>query len=160
MMGDGPKLSLRPAGPTGSGTASPRVAGILGRGRNAFRRWRKTRPFWGGFFCIIGGIAMAYGPVTVIKLVLVSTAVWLGSLVGVLVVVMGLFLWFFPAQRQVVGLMAVIFSVVSLLTSNYGGFLIGLIMGTVGGALGFAWTPVKPAASATAAEAPPPAEAT
>lgn len=104
---------------------------------------------------------MAYGPASVIKLILVSTAVWLGTIVGLLVIVMGLFLWFAPQQRHLVGILAVLFSVVSLLTSNYGGFFIGLIMGTVGGALGFAWAPVKLKASTEAAgtQPLPPAEA-
>jgi hypothetical protein len=87
---------------------------------------------------------MAYGPTTAIKIILISgTIVWLGILIGALVAVMGLFLWFTPHLRQLVGVLAVMLSVVSLLTSDYGGFGIGLLLGTLGGALGFAWTPVR-----------------
>ena len=68
-------------------------------------------------------------------------AVWLGITVGVLVMLMGLFMWFTPHVRQVVGIMAVIFSIMSLLTSDYGGFLIGMLLGMLGGAMGFAWVP-------------------
>jgi hypothetical protein len=86
---------------------------------------------------------MAYGPTTAIKVILISgTVVWAGILVGVLVATMGLFLWFTPHLRQVVGIVAVILSIVSLLTSDYGGFGIGLLLGTAGGALGFAWAPL------------------
>lgn len=138
-MSDAPRITVRPPG-SPSNYREP----LLQRTRTAFRGWRKSRPFWGGLWCILGGAAMAYGPTTAIKVILISgTVVWAGILVGVLVAMMGLFLWFTPHLRQVVGVLAVVLSVVSLLTSDYGGFVIGLILGTVGGALGFAWAPVR-----------------
>ena len=126
--------------------------GRLGRGsvplfqriRGGFRAWRRTRPFWGGLWCLLGGAIIAYGPTTAIKFILISgTIVWLGILVGIFVIVMGLLLWFSPELHVLVGILAVLFSMVSLITSDYGGFGIGLLLGTIGGALGFAWTPVQ-----------------
>lgn len=117
--------------------------------RAGFRAWRRSRPFWGGVCCLVAGAAMAYGPTTAIKVILISgSTVWLGILVGVLVGMMGLFLWFAPHLRALVGILAVILSIVSLLTSDYGGFGIGLILGTVGGAMGVAWAPVPAGARA------------
>jgi hypothetical protein len=117
--------------------------------RRAFRSFRRTRPFWGGLWCILGGVVIAYGPTTAIKVILISgTAVWLGITMGVLVGIMGLFLWFAPNQRLVAGVLAVVFSVASLITSDYGGFVIGMLLGTVGGAMGFAWAPGSSRASA------------
>jgi hypothetical protein len=116
---------------------------LVQRTRAAFRTFRKSRPFWGGLWCVLGGVAMAYGPTTAIKVILISgTVVWAGILVGVLVAMMGIFLWFAPQLRHLVGIVAVLLSIVSLLTSDYGGFGVGLILGTVGGAMGFAWNPV------------------
>jgi hypothetical protein len=113
------------------------------RARLGFRRWRRTRPFWAGVWCILGGVIMMYGPLTAIKLLLVSgTVVWAGILIGALVVTMGLFMWFSPQFHQVLGILAALFSIVSLVTSNLGGFLIGLLFGVIGGSMAFAWTPL------------------
>ena len=113
------------------------------RARLGFRQWRRTRPFWAGVWCILGGVIMMYGPLTAIKLLLVSgTVVWAGILIGALVVTMGLFMWFSPQFHQVLGILAVLFSIVSLITSNLGGFLIGLLFGVIGGSMAFAWTPL------------------
>ncbi len=120
----------------------------LGRARAGFRAWRRSRPFWGGLWTILGGLLMALGPLTAIKVILVAgTTVLFGILVGVIVVAMGLFLWFTPQLRQMAGILAVLFSLVSLITSDYGGFVIGLLLGTIGGAMGFAWAPVRPKAA-------------
>jgi uncharacterized protein DUF6114 len=123
----------------------PRLAGL----RTRFRAWRRARPFWGGLWCVLGGAVIAAGPATAVKVLLIAgSTVWLGILMGVLVGAMGLFLWFTPHLRQLVGLLAVLFAMVSLLTSDYGGFVIGLVLGTVGGAMGFAWGPVRTEAGA------------
>jgi Family of unknown function (DUF6114) len=125
-------------------------AGILpGPIRSRFRAWRRTRPFWGGLWCLLGGAVIAAGPATAVKVLLIAgSTVWLGILMGVLVGAMGLFLWFTPHLRQLAGILAVLFAMVSLLTSDYGGFVIGLLLGTVGGAMGFAWGPVRTEARA------------
>ncbi len=104
---------------------------------------------------------MAFGPLTVVWLLLthrvipispaavqalqqLNQIVWTGAFVGLIVTVMGLFLWFAPNLRLLAGIMACIFSLVSLVTSDYGGFLIGMLLGITGGAMGFAWTPLIP----------------
>ncbi len=115
----------------------------LRRSRLAFRQWRRTRPFWAGVWCLLGGAIIIYGPLTVIKLVLVAgTVVWAGILIGALVCVMGLFMWFSPEFRQVLGVLAILFSMVSLVTSNFGGFVVGMLLGVIGGAMAFGWTPL------------------
>ena len=134
-----PRISIGLLGRKGGGDWPSRFGSV----RAAFRSWRRTRPFWGGLWCILGGLIIAYGPTTAFKVILVSgTTVWLGILIGALVAVMGLFLWFAPHLRQLVGVLAAAFAMVSMITSDYGGFGIGLVLGTVGGALGFAWAPV------------------
>jgi hypothetical protein len=128
----------------------------------AFRRWRRTRPFWAGLLCLLGGAIIAYGPLSVIHFILVAgTVVWAGILMGILICIMGLFMWFTPQFRQILGILAALFAVVSLVTSNYGGFLIGLLLGVLGGGMGFAWTPLpdQPVQVGSAPTAPePPSE--
>jgi hypothetical protein len=143
-----------PEAPSGAEPAVPRLKRIW----LAFRRWRRTRPFWGGLLCLLGGAIIAYGPLSVIKFVLVAgTVVWAGILIGLLVGIMGLFMWFTPQFRQMLGILAVLFAVVSLVTSNYGGFLIGLLLGVLGGGMGFAWTPLPAQPAEQRLESGPPA---
>lgn len=113
--------------------------------RMTFRRWRRTRPFWGGLWAVLGGLIIAAGPASAIKLLIAAgTTVWLGTLVGALVTIFGLFLWYAPQQRQLIGVLIAVLSVVSLITSDFGGFLIGMLLGITGGAMGFAWVPSVP----------------
>lgn len=128
------------------------------RARATFRHWRHTRPFWAGVLCLLGGALMAYGPLSAFRYVLVAgTVIWAGVLIGLLVCAMGLFFWLAPQFRQLVGILAAIFSIVSLITSNFGGFIIGMLLGSFGGAMGFAWTPLQaPGQEAGTGTATPP----
>lgn len=110
--------------------------------RSRFRHWRRTRPFWGGLWAVLGGLLILVGPLTAIKVILVAgQVVWMGISVGAMVAIFGLFLWFSPSQRQIAGVLIVVLSLISFITSDFGGFLVGMILGLVGGAMGFAWVP-------------------
>jgi hypothetical protein len=144
--------AVRGSGATVAEAAPEPRQGWLRRARLAFRRWRRTRPFWAGLWCLLGGAIIIYGPLTVIRFVLIAgTVVWAGILIGALVCVMGLFMWFSPQLPKVLGILAVLFSIVSLVTSNFGGFLIGMLFGVIGGSMAFAWTPLPAAAAAVGA---------
>lgn len=110
-----------------------------------FRRWRRSRPFWGGFFSILSGLILLLGPTMAIRILFISgLSVIEAMLPGLLIAIFGLFLWFAPSQRHIVGILIEILAVLSLLTSNIGGFVIGMLFGMIGGALGFAWVPTEP----------------
>ena len=116
----------------------------LHRPRLAFRHWRRTRPFWAGFWVLLGGILILYFPLTAIRLMFISgQVVWLAILVGVLIALCGLFLWIEPNLRRLISALAVVLGVLSLVTSDIGGFIIGLLLTLVGGSMGLAWMPVK-----------------
>ncbi|MEU5994056.1 DUF6114 domain-containing protein [Spirillospora sp. NPDC047418] len=114
-----------------------------------FRRWRRTRPFWGGVFAVLGGLELIAIPLAPMPLVvhqgMAGVASWL---IGALLVTAGVLLWTQPAQRSFYGILAVLLSLASFLTSNFGGFFVGLLLGLVGGALGFAWSPAATDAGA------------
>ncbi|HYA00407.1 MAG TPA: DUF6114 domain-containing protein [Candidatus Binatia bacterium] len=113
--------------------------------RLGFRRWRRSRAFWGGFWSILGGAIILYMPTMAIKLLFASgTNVLVGILTGLLIVIFGLFLWFAPWLRHIVGVVIVLLALASLITADLGGFLLGMLLAMTGGALGFAWVPTEP----------------
>lgn len=114
-------------------------------GRTGFRAWRRSRPFWGGLLAIIGGVELVLVPLAPMPVVIHQGIAGIGSyLIGVLLAVLGILLWFQPAQRTFYGVVAVLLSLASFVTSNFGGFMIGMLLGLVGGSLAFAWAPGRP----------------
>ncbi|WP_329570221.1 DUF6114 domain-containing protein [Streptomyces sp. NBC_01361] len=122
----------------------------LGRTRRSFRGWRGQRPFWGGLLTLLGGIPIMYFPYANLTLgsmtIRMSTTAGAGSLIiGVLLVVLGLTLWFQPMSRIFAGVAAILLALVSLVVSNFGGFVIGFLLALLGGALGISWGPARAA---------------
>ncbi|GGO13445.1 DUF6114 domain-containing protein [Micromonospora parathelypteridis] len=116
-----------------------------------FRRWQRSRPFWGGLLTALAGLEMfASTRMTLNGLSFHSGASGLLSLlIPVILVTCGLLLWFTPAQRLFYSVAAAVTAVYSLIGLNLGGFFVGLLLGIVGSALAFAWTPTRPAPSPT-----------
>lgn len=113
--------------------------------RPGFRAWRRSRPFWGGLLAIIGGVELVLVPLAPMPVVIHQGIAGIGSyLIGVLLAVLGVLLWFQPAQRTFYGVVAVLLSLASFVTSNFGGFIIGMLLGLIGGSLAFAWAPGRP----------------
>lgn len=127
-------------------TGAPSTAGrhTLRTARLAFRNWRRSRPFWAGVWAMLGGFLIAYVPATAFKFFLIANAsLIIGVLVGALVGVFGLMLWFARPLRVLLGVLIVLLSLVSFLTSDFGGLLLGMLMGLIGGSLALAWVPSK-----------------
>lgn len=115
----------------------------------AWRRWRRTRPFWGGLLIIFGGAEMLLSEQAPLPIVIhVGIQGLAGYLVPIVLVLCGLLLWLSPVQQAFYSVLAVVLSLASWITSNLGGFFVGLALGVIGGALAFAWTrgeePVPP----------------
>ncbi|MGW7517574.1 DUF6114 domain-containing protein [Streptomyces sp. NPDC054796] len=129
-----------------------RLTDGFGRKRSSFRGWRGQRPFWGGLLTLLAGIPIMYIPYQNFTLgsltIRMSTTAGAGSLIiGVLLVVLGLTMWFQPQSRVFAGVAAILLALVSLVVSNVGAFLIGFLLGLIGGALGVSWAPGKPASA-------------
>lgn len=135
----GGAVGYRPTAHTAGRGANGADAGFR-RGRRAFRRWRNTRPFWGGLLVILGGSVILLSeraPLPVI--VHIGLQGLAGLLLPVILVLCGLLLWFNPAQRVFYSLLSVLLALGSWITSNLGGFFLGLLLGVIGGSLAFAW---------------------
>lgn len=63
-----------------------------------------------------------------------------GFALGGLICLAGLFLFASPRLHGPLGAAVVLLSLTALVTTNLGGFLVGTLLGVVGGSLGFAWT--------------------
>ncbi|MET8626979.1 DUF6114 domain-containing protein [Kitasatospora sp. NPDC004669] len=109
------------------------------------RDWRGKRPFWGGLLVTLGGAEILFtlwAPLPV--LLHIGMAGLAGYLVPVVMVLCGLLILFNPAQRLFYSVLAVLASLASWVTSNMGGFLMGMLLGVAGACLTFGWMPDQP----------------
>lgn len=126
------------------------------RAWRAFREWRRRRPFWGGLLILLAGAEMFLTEIAPLHVVIhLGVEGLAGEAVPVVLAVCGLLLLFAPDQRLFYSIIAVLLTVASWITSNLGGFILGLILGLVGCALAFAWTPLPDPDPATPAPSEP-----
>jgi Family of unknown function (DUF6114) len=115
---------------------------LVGKLWRGWRRWRKGRPFWGGLFTAIAGAEICAIPLAPFKVMLHQGVAGISSvLMGLLLILMGLTMWFAPQYRSLAGIVSVMLAAASLVLSNLGGFFIGTILAIIGGSLGFGWQP-------------------
>ena len=111
-----------------------------GRYRLAFRGWRHTRPFWGGLLVLLGGgeILLTYRASfgIVLHFGLYGLA---GYLVPAMLVLLGALIIFDPVHRTFYSVLAVLAALGTWLTSNLGGFFLGMLLGLIGGSMAFGW---------------------
>ncbi|MFC5143958.1 DUF6114 domain-containing protein [Streptomyces aureoversilis] len=140
------------AASTGTAAARPRPRR---RPWAAWRRWRKARPFWGGLATVLAGAEISAIPLAPLKIMLHQGIAGIPSvLMGLVMVLMGLSAWFAPQYRTLAGVVTVMIAAAALVMSNLGGFLIGTILGVIGGGMVFAWQPVTPPPAPEAGGAP------
>ncbi|MFJ3303270.1 DUF6114 domain-containing protein [Streptomyces sp. NPDC086549] len=124
----------------------PRLRVTAADARHRFRTWRGERPFWAGLFTSLAGLPILYWPYANLDLggfpLAMSTTSGAGALIiGVLLIALGLTLWYHPHHRVFAGIAALLLALVSFPVANLGGLFLGLITGLVGGSLACSWTP-------------------
>ncbi|MGW6392594.1 DUF6114 domain-containing protein [Streptomyces sp. NPDC055103] len=131
-----------PPEPTGAAASAPVRRGA----RTAFRRWRRTRPFWAALWTGTGGFVIFFLPMAPLgKILQVGVGGIAGMAGGVVLMAMALLILLLPGQRHTAGVIAVIAGVASFPLSNLGGLFVGMFLSVLGGSMAFAWLPEKPA---------------
>lgn len=119
-----------------------------------FQTWRRSRPLVGGVLVALGGVEMFFSG----QLDIGQLHIQLGieglqaTVIPVVLVLLGILLVLMPAHRIFYGVIALAVAVYSLVGVNLGGFLLGMLVSTVGGIVAVSWAP--PTASAPRASAP------
>ncbi|MEV0534529.1 DUF6114 domain-containing protein [Kitasatospora sp. NPDC050463] len=114
-------------------------------GGGGWRGWRGRRPFWGGLLVLLGGAEILFTLKAPLPVILhIGMQGLAGYLVPAVMVICGVLILFNPAQRLFYSVLGVLTSLASWLTSNLGGFLIGMMLGVVGACLTFGWLPDQP----------------
>lgn len=145
-------------GQTGQTGQRRGLPGALGASWRWFRAFRRTRPFWGGLWTMLAGVwiirQMDFG------LGLAVTGGWsysAGYTLGGALVLFGLAAWFTPHYRGLLGPLAFLAALIAFVAANLGGYLVGTLLGIVGGSMIWAWGDKKPRgrrSKGTSGEAP------
>ncbi|MFJ8106391.1 DUF6114 domain-containing protein [Streptomyces sp. NPDC096132] len=110
--------------------------------RGAFRAWRGRRPFLGGLLLTLGGAEILLTMKAPLPVILhIGMQGLAGYLLPTLMTVCGLLILFNPSQRLFYSVIAVLLSLGTWVTSNLGGFFVGLLLGVVGSCMTFGWLP-------------------
>jgi hypothetical protein len=130
---------------------SRRSADTTGSG---FGAWRRARPFVGGLFTIVSGLAIFLSS----QLDLGNIRIQLGiegfqaTVIPIGLVLLGVLAIFMPAHHVFYGVLTLAVAVYSLVGVNLGGFVVGMLLGCVGGVLVVAWMPRAAQAEAAGAD--------
>ncbi|MDC3414566.1 DUF6114 domain-containing protein [Aquibacillus sp. 3ASR75-11] len=104
-----------------------------------FTQWRNQRPFLGGILTLLAGFMILYIPLQLYSIAFVpGSFAFIGFLFGGLIVIMGVLNFIYPAFSTVFGVITIFLSVLSVMGA-LGGFLIGTILGIIGGSLSIGW---------------------
>ncbi len=104
-----------------------------------FTLWRNSRPFWGATLTVLAGLMILYIPIHLFAIAFTpgSYAI-LGILFGGLITLSGILAYFYPNLSKIFGIVTIFLSVLSIMGA-LGGFLIGTLIGIVGGAMCIGW---------------------
>lgn len=106
-----------------------------------FKNWRARRPFWGGLLCMISGLIILWVPAQLYEVAATpGSMIVVGLLLGGITLLMGVLSYIMPKLSTLLGILAILASTLSIMGA-LGGFLIGTILGIIGGSFCIAWKP-------------------
>lgn len=119
------------------------------------RRWSKQRPTLGGVLLIISAIFLGLPSLNRFRvgdlILTVSTVSGVSTIVlSALMALCAVSALFWPHARILAGVAAMIIALVAFPAANFGGFIVGTLLGIVGAALVLAWQPRARAEEAAA----------
>lgn len=154
----------------GDGPASAGRPGLRARfadWRRDFRPWRRQRPFVGGVLVVLAGLEMLLsGPIKLDQLGM-NVVLRFGvegaqaTILPLALVLLGILVIAQPVHRIFYGVIALAISVYSIAGVNLGGWIVGFLLGVVGGIIVVSWAPEAAEAGTAedAGEAEPGSEA-
>jgi hypothetical protein len=118
---------------------------IRERHRAAFRTWTRGRPFVGSVLTILAGVEMFFSGQLDIGHIHVQVGVegFQATIIPVAMILLGLLVLFMPQHRIFYGVISLVVAIYSLIGVNLGGFIVGMLLGSVGGILVVSWMPRK-----------------
>ncbi|WP_448854582.1 DUF6114 domain-containing protein [Corynebacterium frankenforstense] len=127
----------------------------LEEANRGFGAWRRQRPFTAGLLMILACVVImvpAYlsFEVSNIQVQISSMSGVFTLVIGALLITCGLMTWFRGDGRILTGVTALILGVVALPASNFAGFILGMMLAIVGGAMALSWSPGSPSLAAQA----------
>lgn len=109
---------------------------------DGWRAWCRGRPLLAGACTFAGGLVVVFLPAGAYTVLLLPGLAGVsGFLLGGMLCVCGLCMVWSPGLHGFLGLAAALVALTALVSSNIGGFLLGTLLGLLGGSLAFAWTP-------------------
>jgi hypothetical protein len=106
-----------------------------------FRAWRRDRPLVGGILLALAGVEMFFSGQLDLGNIHISMGFegFQATVIPALLAVLGILAIVTPTQHLFYGIFALVLAVYSLVGVNLGGFLLGMLLGAVGGVLVVAW---------------------
>jgi hypothetical protein len=118
------------------------------KGWRAFTVWRRSRPFWAGLWTLLAALELWSIPFLQPLLVQHKLNIKMAGIAGVstmaitpALIMMAAAMWFAPSYRIFAGVFTLVCALLSMVVSNFGGFLLGMLLGVFGGGLAFSWQP-------------------
>ncbi|GAB3159762.1 hypothetical protein GCM10027059_06450 [Myceligenerans halotolerans] len=138
-----------------AGAGRPGLRGRLAAARRAFGPWRKQRPFVGGVLVIlaglelllsgpidVGGLADTFGVDGVPDLQLsVGIEGFQATILPIALILLGVLSMVQPVHRIFYGVLILVISVYTLSGVNLGGWVVGFLLGAIGGIVVVSWSP-------------------